>query len=120
MAGFTKEQLIERIAEQKKTTLSMLEVMPQLLQDALVSRARVAAEKDLQILKTALAALTVNPTPAPELKMAELINKFYERYPLETFKSDTERSAALDYFMAGAELQCFGVFINYADLAVDE
>ena len=58
--------------------------------------------------------------PAPELKMAHLINKFYERYPLEEFKSDTERSAALGYFMAGAELQCFGEFINYAELMGDE
>ncbi|CZZ77309.1 ead/Ea22-like family protein [Enterobacter sp. 04-C-01-SI_S15] len=58
--------------------------------------------------------------PAPELKMAHLINKFYERYPLTQFKSDTERSAALGYFMAGAELQCFGEFINYAELMGDE
>ncbi len=58
--------------------------------------------------------------PTPELKMAHLINKFYERYPLEEFKSDTERSAALGYFMAGAELQCFGEFINYAELMGDE
>ncbi|WP_047716531.1 ead/Ea22-like family protein [Enterobacter chengduensis] len=58
--------------------------------------------------------------PAPELKMAHLINKFYERYPLAQFKSDTERSAALGYFMAGAELQCFGEFINYAELMGDE
>ena len=57
---------------------------------------------------------------APELKMAHLINKFYERYPLAEFKSDTERSAALGYFMAGAELQCFGEFINYAELMGDE
>ncbi|MBG0678289.1 ead/Ea22-like family protein [Enterobacter bugandensis] len=58
--------------------------------------------------------------PAPELKMAHLINKFYERYPLAEFKIDTERSAALGYFMAGAELQCFGEFINYAELMGDE
>ncbi|RTP42020.1 ead/Ea22-like family protein [Enterobacter hormaechei] len=58
--------------------------------------------------------------PAPELKMAHLINKFYERYPLAEFKSDTERSAALGYFMAGTELQCFGEFINYAELMGDE
>ncbi|EPK6502085.1 hypothetical protein RFC90_004038 [Klebsiella aerogenes] len=56
----------------------------------------------------------------PEMKPADLANKFYERYPLETFKSDTERSAAFGYFMSGAELQCFGEFINYADLAGDE
>lgn len=58
--------------------------------------------------------------PAPELKLAHLINKFYERYPLAEFKSDTERSAALGYFMTGAELQCFGEFINYAELMGDE
>lgn len=57
---------------------------------------------------------------APELKMAHLINKFYERYPLAEFKSDTDRSAALGYFIAGAELQCFGEFINYAELMGDE
>lgn len=38
-----------------------------------------------------------------------LINKFYERYPLDTFTSDSERAAALGYFMAGAELQCYGI-----------
>ncbi|MCW1826492.1 hypothetical protein OLZ31_06460 [Enterobacter asburiae] len=57
---------------------------------------------------------------APELKIAHLINKFYERYPLAEFKSDAERSTALGYFMAGAELQCFGEFINYAELMGDE
>lgn len=71
-------------------------------------------------LVKALEALTAEPVPAPELKMAELINKFYERYPPDDFKSDTERSAALGYFLAGAELQCFGEFIHYADLMGDE
>lgn len=56
----------------------------------------------------------------PELKPANLINKFYERYPLETFKSDSERAEALGYFMAGAELQCFGEFIKYEDLFCEE
>lgn len=56
----------------------------------------------------------------PELKPANLINKFYERYPLETFKSDSERAEALGYFMAGAELQCFGEFIKYGDLFCEE
>lgn len=65
-------------------------------------------------------ARIVLASQAPELKMAHLINKFYERYPLEEFKSDTERSEALGYFMAGAELQCFGEFINYAELMGDE
>ena len=56
----------------------------------------------------------------PEMKPANLINKFYERYPVASFKSDTERAAALGYFMAGAELQCFGEFIKYEDLCSDE
>ncbi|WP_312329902.1 hypothetical protein [Atlantibacter hermannii] len=54
---FTREQLIERIAEQKTTLVSMLGVMPQLLQNASVSRAMAAAEKDLRILEIALTAL---------------------------------------------------------------
>lgn len=56
----------------------------------------------------------------PELKIANLANKFYERYPLNTFKSDGERAEAFGYFMAGAELQCFGEFIKYEDLCGDE
>lgn len=56
----------------------------------------------------------------PELKPANLVNKFYERYPVASFKSDTERAEALGYFMAGAELQCFGEFIKYEDLFCDE
>lgn len=55
-----------------------------------------------------------------ELKIAELVNKFYERYPLDTFKNDSERAEALGYFMAGAELQCFGEFIKYEELCSDE
>ncbi|AKM48225.1 EaA2 protein [Edwardsiella phage Edno5] len=73
-----------------------------------------------EALEKRVAELTAEPVPAPELKMAHLINKFYERYPLNTFKSDSERSEALGYFMAGAELQCFGEFINYAELLGDE
>ncbi|MBF8421004.1 hypothetical protein [Klebsiella pneumoniae] len=57
---------------------------------------------------------------APELNLANLANKFYERYPLATFKSDSERAEAFGYFMAGAELQCFGEFIKYEDLCRDE
>lgn len=53
--------------------------------------------------------------PEQELNTAKLINKFYERYPLETFANDSERAEALGYFMAGAELQCFGEFIAYDD-----
>lgn len=75
------------------------------------------AEVKLEAAEKRIAELEA---PAPELKMAHLINKFYERYPLGEFKSDTERSAALGYFMAGAELQCFGEFINYAELMGDE
>ncbi|MEH4264131.1 hypothetical protein [Klebsiella aerogenes] len=56
----------------------------------------------------------------PELNLANLANKFYERYPLATFKSDSERAEAFGYFMAGAELQCFGEFIKYEDLCGDE
>ncbi|MGG8095273.1 hypothetical protein PGO14_06710 [Klebsiella aerogenes] len=56
----------------------------------------------------------------PELNLANLANKFYERYPLATFKSDSERAEAFGYFMAGAEVQCFGEFIKYDDLCGDE
>ncbi|HFU0596191.1 TPA: hypothetical protein ACGTUJ_000350 [Escherichia coli] len=56
----------------------------------------------------------------PELKPANLVKKFYECYPVASFKSDTERAEALGYFMAGAELQCFGEFIKYEDLFCDE
>ncbi|HBS9903270.1 TPA: hypothetical protein MAZ20_001932 [Klebsiella aerogenes] len=56
----------------------------------------------------------------PELNPANLANKFYERYPLATFKSDSERAEAFGYFMVGAELQCFGEFIKYEDLCGDE
>ncbi len=110
MAGFTKEQLSAKAREQIAFCRNT----------KITGEGRAHVNQCSALFEIALAALTVNPTPAPELKMAELINKFYERYPLETFKSDTERSAALGYFMAGAELQCFGEFINYADLAVDE
>lgn len=56
----------------------------------------------------------------PELKPANLVNKFYERYPLASFSDDNFRAAALGYFMAGAELQCFGEFVKYEDLCFDE
>ena len=39
---------------------------------------------------------------ATKFDQAFLINKFYERYPLPEFKSDSERAEALGYFMAGA------------------
>jgi len=38
------------------------------------------------------------------MNTAKCINKFYERYPLAEFKSDTERAEALGYFMAGCEI----------------
>lgn len=82
-----------------------------------VQRETKRLKDELEAAEKRIAELEV---PTPELKMAHLINKFYERYPLEEFKSDTERSAALGYFMAGAELQCFGEFINYAELMGDE
>lgn len=59
-------------------------------------------------------------TANSELKPANLINKFYERYPLSEFKNDSERATALGYFMAGAELQCFGEYVKYEDMFIDE
>lgn len=59
-------------------------------------------------------------TAEPELNPANLVNKFYERYPLASFRDDGFRAAALGYFMAGAELQCFGEFVNYEDLCCAE
>jgi|GEM_PF-2217294 hypothetical protein len=67
-------------------------------------------------LETAYAKLKNHRTLNP----ANLINKFYERYPVASFKSDIERSEALGYYMAGAEIQCFGEFIKYQDLCGDE
>ncbi len=52
---------------------------------------------------------------ATKFNQAFLINKFYERYPLSGFNSDSERAEALGYFMAGAELQRLGKFIEYND-----
>lgn len=52
---------------------------------------------------------------ATKFDQAFLISKFYERYPLPEFKSDSERAEALGYFMAGAELQRLGKFIEYND-----
>ncbi|EBH8129338.1 hypothetical protein RO060_001120 [Salmonella enterica] len=70
-----------------------------------------------ELVRIALASLEADK---PELKIAELINKFYERYPVASFNSDTERADALGYFLAGAELQCFGEFIKYEELFGDE
>lgn len=52
---------------------------------------------------------------ATKFDQAFLINKFYERYPLSEFKTDSERADALGYFMAGAELQRLGEFIEYQE-----
>uniref|UniRef100_UPI0009AD6A0A hypothetical protein n=1 Tax=Salmonella enterica TaxID=28901 RepID=UPI0009AD6A0A len=70
-----------------------------------------------ELARIALASLDADK---PELKIAELINKFYERYPLASFNKDTDRAEALGYFLAGAELQCFGEFIKYEELFRDE
>lgn len=52
---------------------------------------------------------------ATKFDQAFLINKFYGRYPLSEFKTDSERADALGYFMAGAELQRLGAFIEYQE-----
>ncbi|ECC1505739.1 hypothetical protein DK762_10940 [Salmonella enterica subsp. houtenae] len=72
---------------------------------------------ELKLARIALASLDADK---PELKIAELINKFYERYLLASFNKDTDRAEALGYFLAGAELQCFGEFIKYEELFGDE
>lgn len=58
--------------------------------------------------------------PESAIDQAGLIYKFYERYPLENFRSDSERAEAMGYFRAGAELQCYGDFITYEDSSSDE
>ncbi|ELR7680567.1 hypothetical protein QRH00_003159 [Salmonella enterica] len=73
--------------------------------------------EQMDLARIALASLDADK---PELKIAELINKFYERYPLASFNKDTDRAEALGYFLAGAELQCFGEFIKYEELFGDE
>ncbi|EDB6599177.1 hypothetical protein AHR24_20685 [Salmonella enterica subsp. diarizonae] len=73
--------------------------------------------EQMELARIALASLDADK---PELKIAELINKFYERYPLASFNKDTDRAEALGYFLAGAELQCFGEFIKYEELLGDE
>ncbi|ECW2977115.1 TPA_asm: hypothetical protein GBZ67_21040 [Salmonella enterica subsp. diarizonae] len=103
MTKLTKEQLIEEV----KRKIAVAERYPDL------DMARI----EVEIFKIALASLTADK---PELKIAELINKFYERYPLASFNKDTDRAEALGYFLAGAELQCFGEFIKYEDLCGDE
>ncbi|ASD85557.1 hypothetical protein MWH93_004701 [Salmonella enterica] len=73
--------------------------------------------EQMELARIALASLDADKQ---ELKIAELINKFYERYPLASFNKDTDRAEALGYFLAGAELQCFGEFIKYEELFGDE
>ncbi|ECH9119938.1 hypothetical protein R980_21170 [Salmonella enterica subsp. enterica] len=73
--------------------------------------------EQMELARIALASLDADK---PELKIAELINKFNERYPLASFNKDTDRAEALGYFLAGAELQCFGEFIKYEELLGDE
>ncbi len=66
------------------------------------------------------AALAAGLQECRNFDQAKLINKFYERYPLDTFKGDIERAEALGYYMAGAELQRCGEFIVYEDAYYDE
>ncbi|EDW0111617.1 hypothetical protein AYT02_004434 [Salmonella enterica] len=81
------------------------------------SNVMLPAEEAEELARIALASLEADKQ---ELKIAELINKFYERYQLASFNKDTDRAEALGYFLAGAELQCFGEFIKYEELFGDE
>ena len=93
---------------------------------------RIKSQEDVEVLKsligsdsfTAVAITSLSylgreneeeKYDATKFDQAFLINKFYERYPLSEFNSDSERSEALGYFMAGAELQRLGNFIEYND-----
>lgn len=93
---------------------------------------RIKSQEDVEMLKsligrdgfTAVAIASISYLgrenddegyDATKFDQAFLINKFYERYPLSEFKSDSERAEALGYFMAGAELQRIGKFIEYND-----
>lgn len=105
MTTITREWLLQTIAEYEAN------------RDELPFGLDTNSAIELQAFKIALASLDANKQ---ELKIAELINKFYERYSLATFKSDTARAEALGYFMAGAELQCFGEFVKYEELCGDE
>lgn len=51
--------------------------------------------------------------------IAHLTNKFYERYPLESFKTDEDRSFALGAFLSGAEIQRLGEYIVW-DFELEE
>ncbi|EDZ6794643.1 hypothetical protein GRK40_003482 [Salmonella enterica] len=110
MTTITREQLYERARRKVK------ELESAITQSAFTS-IRDGLEEELELARIALASLDADK---PELKIAELINKFYERYPLASFNKDTDRADALGYFLAGAELQCFGEFIKYEELLGDE
>lgn len=108
----TKELLTyETLSAWKAEALISLGETPKDIPEYSHHQAILTLVNELQVLRNAA---------KPELKPAHLINKFYERYPLATFKSDSARAEALGYFMAGAELQCFGEFIKYEDLYSDE
>lgn len=49
--------------------------------------------------------------PQKNFDIAHLVNKFYERYPLDYFKTDDDRSFALGVFLSGAEIQRLGEYI---------
>ncbi|ENV4052319.1 hypothetical protein ACFJ71_003677 [Salmonella enterica] len=110
MNTITREQLHERARRKVK------ELEFAITQSAFTS-IRDGLNEELELARIALASLDADK---PELKIAELINKFYERYPLASFNKDTDRADALGYFLAGAELQCFGEFIKYEELFGDE
>ncbi|HFK4134887.1 TPA: hypothetical protein ACGZ6C_003820 [Klebsiella oxytoca] len=96
------------------------EQIAQWLSDAcMVIGDRFATVDELSAAK-AIRALAVELQERRKFDQAKLINKFYERYPLDTFKGDTERAEALGYYMAGAELQRCGEFIVYGDAYCDE
>lgn len=116
---FTKEQLIAKAREQ----------IGFCHHTKITGEGRTHVNQCSALFEIALAALTTpqgtdagehRKAAEQELKPANLVNNFYERYPVASFKSDSERAAALGYFMAGAELQCFGEFVQYEDLYSDE
>ena len=57
--------------------------------------------------------------PQRKFDIAHLTNKFYERYPLEYFKTDDDRSFALGVFLSGAEIQRLGEYIVW-DFELEE
>lgn len=115
MNKLTKNQLIECAS-------GRLEAMKSALETDLSPFEHSAMCVSIQLTEIALISLTAPPDlqECQKFDQAKLINKFYERYPLDTFKSDSERAAALGYYMAGAELQRCGEFIVYEDVYHDE